>query len=405
LRGSTEETSKLTTSTGANPGVSYTGSGTPETDWGRFFFIENLLILHTGSASALRFDHCLNFRLQDVMTKGSSATSHGIEFVDCYAVVLTNVRSHTFGASAIRVETTGITQPGQLIFNGCAGRTSNIGFDIVATSGVLDSCSFNDCIATDNTSYGVKLSGSGGIRNFRFTGIHLEHSSTSNACVGLYQTGVDCLNLVVDGAFCWGLKTPFNISGTVTGLQLENVYLNKNGHTAENTAITVSSNVSRFELGSIVNPVSGGYTTLLSDSSDSTTARKRFAGALPQAVQASSTLTLSQTSTDITGATFTATPMLTETWIVMAVFDFNCSATDPGLCVGTIDFDGSSVGGNAFFDPDTTGRGTVSTVHVIGSVSAGTSHTVKLKANKSNAGGTATASAAHTRFVIYRVQG
>lgn len=398
------DVSVIVSSTGANPAVSYLGANNPPgTGWASLFTVRNLTILHTGSAAALRIERAFAFTIENVVARSAAGTGNGIELVNCYVVDVVNVRSLYFAGSAFRIENTGFTQPGTITLRQVHVR-ADIGFDIVSSSGVMDSVVLSGCIATDCTTRGLSITGAGGNRNLFVENIHIEHSSNSNACTGIYQSGADCSNLRINGVFAWGLKKPIDITGTVVGFELDGVYLNPNAHGSPLAAITTSANVSKFRLGHVLN-AGATYPTLLADSSQAATRRKTFAGAAPAVAQCSGSLTLGTSLADLTGATYSATTELPEIWLVVATFDINITVSTAGLCTGVIDFDGGTVGGSAFFDPaNGTGRATVTTVHVITGVAAG-AHTVKLRGQKANGTGTAAMQAASSRIAVYRFAG
>lgn len=396
--------SRLRITHATNPGIYY--SGTAGGSYCKGFSIAGLVIETAGTAAAIRIERAVEYRLEDIYLRGTDGggQGNGIELVDCFSVVASNVRSHLFvNGSAWLVQSTGITQPGQILLDSCAGRYAPVGFDFDGVGGVMDSIEMRSCIVTDCTTSGVSIHGTGGHRNYRINDIHIENSSTTNTETGILVSGNDVPNVKIDGAFLWGLKTPINISGTVNGLTVERVYANTNGHAAPAAVILNVSNAAAraVDIGNIIN---GGntYGGLVADASDAVTRRKRFAGSLPGAFQASANLALAQAIADVAGATVTATPIVNERWIVVAIFDFNITVATAGLCTGTVDFDGAGVGGTALFDPNNgVGRATVSTVTTV-SAGAGVAHTVKLRAQKANATGTATAQAANTRMVVYR---
>lgn len=95
---------------------------------------------------------------------------------------------------------------------------------------------------------------------------------------------------------------------------------------------------------------------------------------------------------DLAGATLSATPSVVETWLVWAIFDFEWTTANAGnLALGTVAFSGTGtvVGGTAILQGNTLHRATAGMLYVITGVSA-EAHTVKLRVQKTGAGGAAT---------------
>lgn len=115
-------------------------------------------------------------------------------------------------------------------------------------------------------------------------------------------------------------------------------------------------------------------------------------------------LTLSTTSTAVSGCSIgflTAYPCDVE---IVGVFDFDCTVAGSALCIGELSFDGAAVESqNALFDVTaTTDRATV-VQQWKKSVSTGSdlvTHTAALQARKSTASGTMVARATHTTISV-----
>lgn len=128
---------------------------------------------------------------------------------------------------------------------------------------------------------------------------------------------------------------------------------------------------------------------------------------LPADYEASATLTLSTTPTLPTGCTVTLTPPQNEIWLVVGSFYF---IGTPGggtntTCIGYLYIDGTAEGAAALWTPyfnASQQAATVSQSWVV-SLSGGTSHTVQLRAAKSNTNGTFTADYPHTKLSIFRL--
>lgn len=116
----------------------------------------------------------------------------------------------------------------------------------------------------------------------------------------------------------------------------------------------------------------------------------------------SATITLTTTAGDITGATITATPAVTETWMVWAMYDFAWTTASAGnIAVGSIVFSGTGTVANsdATFQGNVIGRATVTNFALITGVDAA-AHTVKLQALKTAAGGTAGTSGTSSIMIL-----
>lgn len=397
----------IRTSTGADSALLWLGAGSaPGNNWGWLFRVENIEIVHTGSGAALRIERCTSFSLANMTIRGpGSATGNGLEIIDSYSGSIYNCRSTYFASGAsIYVQSTGLTQPGSIIFDNVAtdGSGTGTGFAFVSSGGVMDSIILRACIATA-CSVGVSITGTGGNRLYRIENIHIESGDNTSASTGIFQSGSDATGLEIDGVFAWGLQTPINITGAVDGLLIERIYANSNAHVAPaGFVVTVSSATARaVEIGNIRN---NGYAALISDVSEATTRRHKFAGSVPDVFAANATLTLTTAQQDVSGASMTATPTLTERWIIVVTFDINITVAGAGLVQGLINFDAATVGGSTLFDPNNgVGRATVGSTHVITGVTPGVAHTVKLRSFKTNAGGTAAVQVTHTRMVVYRV--
>ena len=100
--------------------------------------------------------------------------------------------------------------------------------------------------------------------------------------------------------------------------------------------------------------------------------------------------TITTSATDITSATLTITPTVTETWIVLATYDFNWTAASAGnLGVGTVSFSGTGTKNvpDIVLNGDAIGRKSITQVGTVTGVDAA-AHTIKLTAAKTGAGGT-----------------
>lgn len=100
--------------------------------------------------------------------------------------------------------------------------------------------------------------------------------------------------------------------------------------------------------------------------------------------------TITTSATDISGATLSITPAVTETWVVMATYDFNWTAADAGnLGVGTLSFSGTGTKNvpDIVLNGDAIGRKSITQVGTVTGVNAA-AHTIKLTAAKTGAGGT-----------------
>lgn len=114
--------------------------------------------------------------------------------------------------------------------------------------------------------------------------------------------------------------------------------------------------------------------------------------------RASAVLTLGTSNADITGAAFTVTTQFASCeYAVTAFFDFDCVAVSAGVtCAGVLVVDGAAQTGEAIFEATATGqRATVGQTWT-GVLGAGGSHTFKLQARKTGAGGTYSAQSTHT---------
>jgi hypothetical protein len=244
----------------------------------------------------------------------------------------------------------------------------------------------------------------GGVRNIRVIGLHIEQSVIANTQTGVYQLGTDCYNLVLESMFFWGIKKPIDIAGSCNGLRIDNIYLNHNGHASPApAAINTSAQVRGCEIGYVDNTSSNFYATIANDLSDSDTRRKTQAGGLPFEVFLAGAQALTNAATDLAGITKTVTPIYKETWIVRIYIDLTVTVTGTGLMNATIVFDGGNQR-SVFLDPGAVvGRFGLVTSKIIGGVTPNTAHTVKVQVSKVNAGGTATAQAAHTVMTLERV--
>lgn len=117
-------------------------------------------------------------------------------------------------------------------------------------------------------------------------------------------------------------------------------------------------------------------------------------------------LTLTNSEVDVGAATITLTTVAANAiYICTAVFDFNVTtAAAAQFCVGRLSIDGVISTREALHDMQTIGRGTVHQ-QWRGTLAAAGSHTLKLRALKTTAGGVAEASATHTtiQIIIYEV--
>lgn len=386
-------------------GINYASATTvPESDSNLYFAIEGLWIIHEGASAAIRLHSCINWHIDDLRIEGSGASGNGLEIIDSYFGRVANARIRVFptGKAIVYKSQDGNgVQPGQVLFHNVVASTASVGISIDAATSVIDSLDFVSCVITNCTSRGLELIGAAGdSRNVTIRNIHIEQSETTNTATAVYQSGT-ATNLDLDGVFIWGYQTPFNFTGTIRGLYVERVYANSNSVGSPAAIITASSSVDSFQLGNVIYT---GYTAF-ADSSDATTRRKVFAGARPVVQQSSSALTLSTTATDITGASYTASPAYPETWTIIATVDVNITSADPGVVTGQIIFDGTTVGPSILFSSAGIARATVGSTHVITGVVEGSVHTVKLQGKKANAGGTAVAQAANTRMTIIRSTG
>ena len=401
LYGHGTDATVLYSSTG---GISFTGTtNSPETGWNRQFVIENLTIQHVGAtAAALTLNTCINWQLSNLIIQGlGSAGGNGLDIIDSYFGILRGVRSWTFpSGSAIRYYSTGLTQPGQVIFDQVVAIQSSIGIEVNAASNIIDALSFDACVVTSNTSRGfsVTTTGGGKLRNLRFQNLHIETGISSNTQTGFYASG-DIKHLVVDGVFFWGVQTPMVLSGTILDVSLRGILASANSVSSPGAVLTVGSSVTNLELGYLEQ---SGYSAI-SDSSQALTRRQIFAGGPATSVIAATALTsISQSTTSVPGFTYTATPVYSETWTVIATIDCEATSAGTGYIAAYIVLDGATTGQPAVFSPGTTdvGRATVSTTVVISpSISA---HTIRVDVKKQNAGGTAQVNANTTRLLILR---
>lgn len=107
-------------------------------------------------------------------------------------------------------------------------------------------------------------------------------------------------------------------------------------------------------------------------------------------------------ATDIAGATLTIVPAVVEDWIVVAVYDFDWTVASAGnLAIGDINFSGtgSSSVPSAVYGGAAVNRATVTQVGKVTGVSAA-SHTIKMTALKTGAGGTLQTSGVSTLLVV-----
>ena len=112
--------------------------------------------------------------------------------------------------------------------------------------------------------------------------------------------------------------------------------------------------------------------------------------------QASAALTLSTTATLVAGTSSTFdTTIPNALAYVTGTFDFDASVLGFGVCVGELQLDGAFVSGQAIYGPSATGRQTVTQTWVVPIAATG-SHTLRLLASKTVAGGTAVANNIHT---------
>lgn len=112
--------------------------------------------------------------------------------------------------------------------------------------------------------------------------------------------------------------------------------------------------------------------------------------------------TIGTTSTDIVGATLTIVPTVVETWVVYATWDFTWSVASAGnLGVGDLNFTGTGTmtAPSAALSGDQVVRATVASLGLITGVSAA-SHTIKLTALKTGAGGTLVTSGVSSLLVV-----
>lgn len=115
-------------------------------------------------------------------------------------------------------------------------------------------------------------------------------------------------------------------------------------------------------------------------------------------------LVLTNAIQDCAGAAITYTPAIPERVLIVAFFDFQISATDPGIVNGWLYQGAGQVGYPAryYAGPTGTGRATVGLSHLV-SVAAGSPVTFKLSAIKTNAAGTVSALQGGTRLSLLRV--
>jgi hypothetical protein len=279
---------------------------------------------------------------------------------------------------------------------------------MVSTASVIDSITWISPITNSPTSRGFSFVGGSHV-NYSIIGGHIEQGAIdhSNAAYGIYvDAAATVINLRATGLVMTESKYPIYVRGTVIGLHLDGLYVNKLAYVGTpGTAIDIGSDVSNFYLGAVHHSAGSEYPVLLADTSVSTSRSKPLAGGLPTEYAASASLTLGTSLADVTGCTMTATPLLPETWVVNATFDFDVGTADPGTLVGRIMLDGSNAGGPAAFrmGATATGRATCHASAVIAASAA--AHTVKLQASKANAGGVATALITNTRMMVQRVGG
>lgn len=116
----------------------------------------------------------------------------------------------------------------------------------------------------------------------------------------------------------------------------------------------------------------------------------------PNLARASGNLTLSTSLQDVSGATLS---LPAGQYLIFGVFALVISATGPGQLEGHLDVGGVDQTGVALFgDPGVTHFGTVAQAWI---VTLGSLTTVKLRAKKNGAGGTATCNADHTCIVAF----
>jgi len=112
--------------------------------------------------------------------------------------------------------------------------------------------------------------------------------------------------------------------------------------------------------------------------------------------QANAALTLSTTATLVAGTSDTFTTSIPNALaLVTGTFDFDATVLGFGVAVGELQLDGATAPGQAIYGPSATGRQTVSQTWVLAIATAG-SHTLRLMASKTVAGGTVVANNIHT---------
>ena len=124
--------------------------------------------------------------------------------------------------------------------------------------------------------------------------------------------------------------------------------------------------------------------------------------AAPTAALASADVALTTTNQDLTGATFTATPDVDETWEISMVVDFDVTVAGVGVCVADLLVDGVAQSGSANFGPASTGRATVAQGPFFVAAAAGVSTTAKIQVRKTINAGTASARLTHSRITVHR---
>jgi hypothetical protein len=125
--------------------------------------------------------------------------------------------------------------------------------------------------------------------------------------------------------------------------------------------------------------------------------------ALTQIASAGSSadLTVSTTITDIASATVTfTTTKINALWVATCQFDMHATATSAGDSIrGYLAVDGTNQGGVALLTMDTVGRATTAGVWT-GTLAATGSHTLKLRGDKTTAGGTSQIRTSTTKLVV-----
>jgi hypothetical protein len=400
IRGSGQFTTTLAYSGATGPVIDYPDSGLPASDanYSGFFTLRDFQVTTGGSLPGLRITKGQEFHLANVRIGGEpGATGNGVELLDCFSYTVADLKVRSFPSGTLLKIIPTTVNSGGATFNRITLSTGLIGLDLGAGGTVGDTYTFIDFGVTNATQRAISMTGS--FYNVSFFNTHLElTNNAANTATGIYQSGAGFTNVVFDGLFLWGMQTPVNITGTVNGLRIENVYANSVGVASPGALITTGASVTGFELGFVA--AMSTYTAIV-DGSSQATRRKRFAGARTVQTNTGITLTLTNVNQD-TGVTVTITPTYDEVWEVTGVIDFSISVAGVGLCAANFVFDGVAASNAAFYDPGGgVGRSTVP-VHGVFFAAAGVAHTLKIVAKKSTGVGTAVTNATHTNMLLRR---